>query len=173
MDIKPTYRGTPSILIISNESATAPVWGYMIRERKLHAIIETSPQNAIKRCEDWKTHSLYGPAPYDDTWAGQESNTFFSSGKSWYEVFWTPPAGNAYYNLAHQYMAAKLNILNGADPAAVQATLTSATTLFNLYTPAQVAALKGNSSIRKQFIDLATILDNYNNGYIGPEHCSE
>jgi hypothetical protein len=125
----------------------------------------------------WKTHSSFGPAPYDDTWAlllpSGPNSIFFSSGKTWYQVFWTPPAGNAYYNLAHQYMAAKLNILNGADPAAAQAALDTATTLFNKYTPAQIAVLKGNSSIRKQFIDLASILDNYNNGYIGPGHCSE
>ena len=124
----------------------------------------------------WKTHSSLGPAPYDDTWAqlSNGANTpFFLSGKSWYQVFWTPPAGNAYYNLAHQYMAVRLNILNGADAAAAQATLNSATTLFNTYTPAQVAVLKSTNAVRKQFVNLAAILDSYNNGYIGPGHCSE
>ena len=54
MDTKPTYRGTPSILIISNEPATAPVWGFMIRERKIHAVIETVLQKATRRCEEEK-----------------------------------------------------------------------------------------------------------------------
>ena len=126
----------------------------------------------------WKTHSREGPARYDDTWAllgaGQEDTMFFLSGKSYYEVLWTPPAGNAYYVLASQYIAAKLNQLNGANvPANVQTALNSATTLFNTYTPAQVAALKGNSSVRAQFVNLATTLDNYNNGVVGPGHCSE
>jgi hypothetical protein len=127
----------------------------------------------------WKTHSSYGPAPYDGNWANLlpsgADTIFFLSGQTWYEVFWTPPAGNAYYNLAHQYMAAKLNILNGADPAAAQAALDAATILFNTYTPDTVATLKGKTGtiLRAQFISLATTLDNYNNGYIGPGHCSE
>jgi len=126
----------------------------------------------------WKTHSEFGPAPYDDTWAqlpNGASAPFFLSGKTWYQVFWTPPAGNAYYNLAHQYMAAKLYILNGADPAAAQTALNQATALLNTFTPAQLASMKGSAgnTTRAQFLNLAAILDNYNNGYIGPGHCSE
>ncbi len=124
----------------------------------------------------WKTHSEFGPAPYDNTWAllsGGASTSFFSSGQTWYQVFWTAPSGNAYYILAHQYMAAKLNVLAGADPTAATAALNSATTLFNTYTPAQIAALSGSSSLRKQFIGLATTLDNYNKGLIGPGHCED
>ena len=38
----------------------------------------------------WKTHSKYGPAPYDATWALYgEDNIFFLSGLSNYEVLWT------------------------------------------------------------------------------------
>jgi VCBS repeat-containing protein len=126
----------------------------------------------------WKTHSDRGPAPYDNNWANlsglQEDTVFFSSGKTWYQVFWTAPAGNAYYNLAHQYMAARLNVLNGASvPANVQTALNSATSLFGTYTPAQIAALKGNNPVRQQFISLAGILGSYNQGQIGPGHCSE
>ena len=77
----------------------------------------------------WKTHSDRGPAPYDDAWKNlsvlEEDTLFFNSTKTWYQVFWTPPAGNAFYNLAHQYMAAKLNILNGA--ATTPAVLTAIT----------------------------------------------
>lgn len=126
----------------------------------------------------WKTHSDRGPAPYDDGWKAigvlEEDTIFFLSGQSWYQVFWTPPAGNAYYNLAHQYMAAKLNILNGASvPTEVTAAIAQAEALFASYTPAQVAALKANNAVRKQFIGLASILDRYNNGFTGPGHCSE
>jgi hypothetical protein len=126
----------------------------------------------------WKTHSSYGPARYDDAWAllsGGANTSFFLSGQSYYQVMWTPPAGNAYYILAHQYIGARLNILNGADPTAVQAAMSSAETLFGTYTPAQIAALKGKyaAPIRAQFISLSEILDAYNSGYIGPGHCSE
>lgn len=125
----------------------------------------------------WKTHSEFGPAPYDDTWAllspDGADTPFFLSGQSYYEVLWTPPAGNAYYNLAPQYIAAELNFLNGADPSAAQDAFDDATALFNTYTPEAVAALKGNNAVRKEFISLAEILDDYNNGLIGPGHCDE
>jgi hypothetical protein len=123
----------------------------------------------------WKTHSERGPAPFDNTWAllpgGQgASTTFFLSGQTWFEVFRTAPAGNAYYNLAHQYMAARLNILNGASaPASVTNAIATATSVFDTYTPAQIGALK----LRQQFISLAGTLASYNEGAIGPGHCDE
>jgi hypothetical protein len=120
----------------------------------------------------WKTHSINGPAPYDDTWAQiGEDTIFFLSGKSYYDVLWTPPKGNAYYILAHAYIAAELNFLNGADSTDAQDAFDDATVLFQTYTPAQVANLKG--AAKKTWTDLATILDDYNNGEIGPGHCSE
>ncbi|HWT40791.1 MAG TPA: hypothetical protein VN081_06030 [Dongiaceae bacterium] len=125
----------------------------------------------------WKTHSSFGPAPYDNTWAklpNGASTSFFLSGQTWYQVFQTPPAGNAYYQLADQYMAARLNVLNGASaPSSVQQALTQATTLFGTYTPAQIAAMKANDPVRKTFITLAGLLGSYNEGLVGPGHCSE
>jgi hypothetical protein len=124
----------------------------------------------------WKTHSAYGPAPYDETWAQiGEDTLFFLSGQSYYDVLWTSPRGNAYYILAHAYIAAELNFLNGADPSATQAAFDEATALFSTYTPEDVANAKGKNGkeLRDQFIAAATILDNYNNGYIGPGHCDE
>lgn len=122
----------------------------------------------------WKTHSREGPAPYDDAWKNigplEEDTLFFNSGKTWYEVFWTAPAGNAYYNLAHQYMAAKLNVLNGAAPASVSATLTAAEALFNAQGAGDTTLSRAERTLA---LSLATTLDNYNNGLIGPGHCSE
>jgi hypothetical protein len=125
----------------------------------------------------WKTHSENGPAPFDATWAelpAGASTIFFLSGSSWYEVFWTPVAGNQYYNLAHQYMAAALNMEAGASvPANVQTAFDAATTLFNTYTPADIAGLPGNDALRAQFVALAGILGSYNEGDIGPGHCAD
>jgi hypothetical protein len=128
----------------------------------------------------WKTHSEFGPAPYDNSWAslpgGQgASTTFFLSGQTWYQVFWAPPSGgNVYYQLAHQYMAAVLNKLNGASStASVDAALSSAVTFFNTYTPAQAGALGKNSTARQNALSLASTLASYNEGAIGPGHCDE
>jgi hypothetical protein len=123
----------------------------------------------------WKTHSDRGPAPYDDAWKNlgplEEDTLFFKSGKTWYTVFWTSPAGNAYYNLAHQYMAAKLNVLNGASaPPSVIDALAAAETLFNAQGAGDTTLSK---SEQKTAIALASTLDKYNNGLIGPGHCSE
>ena len=88
----------------------------------------------------------------------------------------TPPkGGNGYYILAHQYEAAVLNILNGADASAVTSTLNAALALFNnpLNTPSSIGALKSSNTFRAQFISLAGTLDAYNQGTIGPGHCSE
>jgi hypothetical protein len=118
----------------------------------------------------WKTHSMYGPAPYDDTWAQiGEDSPFFESGKTYHEVLWTPSDEGAYYILAHQYIAAELNKLNGASvPPDVQDAFDAATVLFEAFYPGEI---KGK--IRKDAIEYATILDDYNNGIIGPGHCDE
>lgn len=124
----------------------------------------------------WKTHSRQGPAPYDDAWTNlgpeQEDTVFFLSGRTYYAALWTAPQGNAYWILAHAYIAAQLNKLDGASvPASVQTALDQATVLFNSKTPAQAGALKGAQ--RQQWITLAGVLDAYNNGVTGPGHCSE
>jgi len=128
----------------------------------------------------WKTHSMYGPAPYDDTWAlvlpDGEDTGFFDTGQTWYEVLWTEPkGGNAYYILAHAYIAATLNGLRGADTSAITSELAQAALLLDQYdgNPDSMDGLKGKQAreVRATFIALAAVLDDYNNGYIGPGHC--
>jgi len=85
---------------------------------------------------------------------------------------WTPPRGQVYYMLAHAYIAAKLNVLNGASTTPeVASALMQAETFFGTYTPAQAAALPKNA--RTLYVNLAAVLDRYNSGLIGPGHCSE
>jgi hypothetical protein len=118
----------------------------------------------------WKTHSKYGPAPYDETWAAiGEDTLFFNSGRSWYRTFWTPPkGGDAYLQLAHQYMAARLSIEAGASaPPEVASALSQAEALFD------AVGNRFNTTQSRTARTLATVLDDYNNGVIGPGHCSE
>ena len=137
-----------------------------------HTIAVTIPCGGCTLTQGyWKTHSIYGPAAHpDDTWnlVGGPDAIFYLSNITWYNVFWTNPAGDAYYNLAHQYMAAKLNILNGASTTpAVDAALAYAEKFFSTNYPTttkiKLAEVTKNASI----------LDQYNNGLIGPGHCSE
>lgn len=125
----------------------------------------------------WKTHSEHGPAPYDDTWAmlpNGADTIFFLSEQTYHEVLWTSPRrGNAYYILAHQYIAAELNVLNGAViPGDVLDAWNEATGLFETYTPHDIGS-RQNREVRARFIELASMLDDYNNGVTGPGHCSE
>ena len=121
----------------------------------------------------WKTHSSYGPAgPADPTWEllpdGPDTD-FFGTGETWYDVFWTAPRGNFSYNLAHQYMAAYLNTLTGADvPADVQAALDAAEAWF------EANGLDRPSNPEKQTLTGPHgILGSYNEGDIGPGHCDQ
>lgn len=117
----------------------------------------------------WKTHSINGPAPYDDTWGGREDDKFYSSGKTWYRALWTPPKGNAYYILSFQFIAAKLNILAGASiTPKVNAALLFAEDFFANNGPSTKLTKQQKNAV----IYNASVLDAYNNGYIGPGHCS-
>lgn len=104
----------------------------------------------------WKNHSNW-PSPYSP------NALFFSSGKTWMTILGTAPkGGNAYLILAHQYIAATLNIASGASmPDDVKAAYDAATTYFQ-------------TGVGSDPIGWATILDNYNNGLAagGPAHCS-
>lgn len=42
-------QSTPRVFIICDQDATAPIWGYIIREKGLIAILETSTQRAMDR----------------------------------------------------------------------------------------------------------------------------
>jgi hypothetical protein len=110
----------------------------------------------------WKTHSKYGPAPYDDTWNGREDNPFFSSGKTWYQTLWTPPHGNAYWILAHQYIAATLNLDNGAVmDATTKAAYDAAKAWFE--TSGNTPTKKLSRTERTTLLRWATLLDTWNN----------
>jgi hypothetical protein len=142
----------------------------------------------------WKTHSFEGPAPYDaEGWGNlgdvdgdgieeEEDEAFFDSGMTWYEVFWTSPkGGNAWYILAHQYMAAVLNLANGAgNPAGLAQALADAETLLDHYDgqkniPKNAdAVLVIGTKDRAEAIAIAGFLASYNEGTLpGTSHCGE
>ncbi|AEM72216.1 hypothetical protein Murru_3196 [Allomuricauda ruestringensis DSM 13258] len=108
------------------------------------------------------------PDPYN------RSDVFFLSEMTWQKVLKTSPKGNAYFQAAHQYIAAVLNGANGASyPDEVEDAIELGTTLFDTYTPAEIADLKGNDELRAQFRMVNDVLDDYNNGRIGPGHCDD
>jgi len=154
----------------------------------------------------WKTHSEFGPAPYDDAWgdvigtgatscgtAGPPSirpdgdgagtgasvafDAYFGTAVTnicYFDVFWTPPkGGNPWYMLAHQYIAAQMNALNGADATLVQSYLTEAKGLLAQYDNNQKIPKKSPDGVRAK--ELAGYLASYNEGTYpgGPPHCED
>ncbi len=76
--------------------------------------------------------------------------------------------GNGLISLAHQLIAAKLNVANGASSAAASATITAADAqIGSLVVPPIGSGYLAPSSTSSK----TQILDDYNNGIIGPGHC--
>ncbi len=80
-------------------------------------------------------------------------------------IFNSAVRGDASIILAHQLIAAKLNVANGSPvPVSVANAITDAdAAIADLVIP---AGIKSNSSLRSTMISLAAILDDYNNGLL-------
>lgn len=79
-----------------------------------------------------------------------------------------PVAGNGLISLAHQLIAARLNLANGANPTSIAATVAAA--------DAQIGALVippvGAGYLHPSTTSSKTqLLDDFNNGVSGPGHC--
>ncbi len=106
------------------------------------------------------------PIPYN------RDDVFYLSGQTWQQVLKTAPKGNSYYQAAHQFIAASLNVANGAStPDEVDAALALGLDLFSTNTPAEISQLSGGDELRQQFLSINDTLDAYNKGEIGPGHC--
>jgi hypothetical protein len=150
------------------------------------------PQGCTLTLGYWKTHndSFKGGAPSDENWnnlAAKEQTGFFttwspsypvagpnsSTSFTWFNVFWTAPKGNAYYQLSQQYMAAKLNYLNNAGQVPAVTSAIAAAEAFFSGAGNTPAAWSSGSTTKAQLLGWAATLGSYNEGTIGPGHCSE
>jgi hypothetical protein len=84
------------------------------------------------------------------------------------QILSTPPRGDATYILAHQLIAAKLNVMTGADSSGIATTIANA--------DAWLASVGGlgkwpTGADRQTGIAYASQLDAFNNGLSGVPHC--
>ncbi|MDF7825070.1 hypothetical protein P4B35_13690 [Pontiellaceae bacterium B12227] len=109
----------------------------------------------------WKNHPKDWPT---------DTLSLFSARKA-LRILKTPPKkGNAYYILAHQYIAAELNVVNGASiPDEAFEAWIAGQELLEQYQQKKYIPKKTDD--RDEAIAIAKILDAYNNGKIGPGHC--
>ncbi|MBB6612876.1 hypothetical protein H7F15_17675 [Pontibacter sp. Tf4] len=115
----------------------------------------------------WKTHSGVGKnkgGKYDAAWDDYLNATLGNLGK-YPDILWmAPKGGDARIILAHQYIAAVLNVEAGAStPDEVDEALEGARKYFN----------GTMSASRAQLLEWAELLDDYNNGLIGPGSCDD
>lgn len=118
----------------------------------------------------WKTH---GPIP-----TGNNSNEWpvadLMLGNVLYtdlqlqSIFDTPASGNGLLSLAHQLIAAKLNVANGADDSSAAGAIASADALIGSLVVPPVGAGSLPPSATSA---LTATLASFNEGLIGPGHC--
>lgn len=81
-----------------------------------------------------------------------------------------PSGGNGLVSLAHQLIAAKLNLARGADGTALGTAVADADALIgSLVVPPVGSGFLASSATSA----LTTILDDYNSGVTGPGHCAD
>jgi hypothetical protein len=105
----------------------------------------------------WKNH----PGAWKNG-SGLMLGTNFYSNDQLLNILNTPVQGDASVDLAHQLIAALLNIANGTDPTPVQSTIADAQNLIGSgFIPENIAP---SSPVGQQMVGDAKILDDYNNG---------
>lgn len=127
----------------------------------------TPPAEEVTGCTRtqgyWKNHADPSKKQYNSAWDNYLEARFYSSDMDYLTVLKTSPkGGDEYYILAHQFIAAELNVVSGASmPADVKAAWDAAEAYF-----------KGETTpTRTEILAWATLLDDYNNGKVGPGHC--
>lgn len=103
----------------------------------------------------WKNH---GNWPIE---AGAEM-----CGQTWLEILKTPPKGDAWYILAHQWIAAKLNVASGAVPPLEVADAIAQAGVY-------LQDCEISKAEKADALALSGLLDDFNNGNAGPAHCDD
>jgi len=120
----------------------------------------------------WKTHG-YAPTGNNTNQWGMTSmqlGTVTYTDAEMQAIFNTPVQGNGLVAMAHQLMAAKLNIAHGAASTAIAATIVAADNMIGTLVIAPVGTGSLPSSTTSGLTDA---LRNYNEGATGPGHCPE
>ena len=143
------------------DSCDASPWGNTIA----CATLPCNPgQNCTYTQGYWKNHS--------DAWPLQSLTlgAVSYSQSQLLQILNRPAQGNGLLILAHQLIAAKLSIANGADPTAVQQSVISADSMIG----GLIVPPIGNGYLSpSQTSELTDTLTEYNDGTIGPGHCAD
>jgi hypothetical protein len=111
----------------------------------------------------WKTHPDDWPARLNP------ATIFHTSGQSWVDVLNTPPRGNAYYILAHQFIAAALN-LERIDPSLRPREIGEP---FDIADRGFFTDPAHSDLTRAELLTLASLFESFNQGERGVRACRE
>ena len=111
----------------------------------------------------WKNHP--GVWPVESLVLGAE--TYAKAGLR--TILRTPPKGDASLILAHQLIAAKLNVANGSDSAPIEKSIADSDRLLAGFPGRLPYGVKASSRVGQEMTALASELDRYNNGLLTPD----
>ncbi len=112
----------------------------------------------------WKTHPESWPVSSLDLGSNSYSQSELLA------ILETPVKGNGLISLAHQLIAAKLNVAAGADDSAIADAIADADDLIGALGVPPI----GDGTLSTQSTSyLVGVLDGYNNGQSGPGHCGD
>jgi hypothetical protein len=112
----------------------------------------------------WKAHAGTWPV------GGLSLGSVAYSQSQLLSILKKPAAGNGLIILAHQLIAAKLNIANGADPTPVASAIAAADALIGALV---VPPVGGGNLAPAVVTGVKDTLDNYDNGLLGVPHCGQ
>lgn len=109
----------------------------------------------------WKTH--------EEAWSASLTlGTVHYSKQELLDILWEPARGNGLVILAHQLIAVMLNANQGADVSSIQTQIDAAHALIGSKV---IPPVGGDSAPPSSVSSLTQVLDDFNNGIIGPGHC--
>jgi hypothetical protein len=111
----------------------------------------------------WRTHNSDASVPaLQESWPIAEDTQL--CGMGWLDILHTEAEGDAWLILAHQYIAAQLNLASGASTTdEVDSAMNSAAAFLD--------ACSISDADRDAALAASELLDAYNNGEVGPGHC--
>lgn len=129
-------------------------------------VVEPPPPPPMHGCTRevnwWEDHHANARGSKRNPWPISESTRL--CGDRWIDILDRSARGSAWYELAHQYIGARLNIAEGASSTPdVTAAITRAGQL--------LGACSISRNNRDLAEDLASLLEVYNIGQTGPGHC--
>ena len=164
-----TFTLTNTATLVESETDQERVSSAMVR-----IATDPGPSGCTRTIGYWKTHPEK-VTPLLPVWLGTGSGKSIqvtTASQAVQILSMSSPYGspsNGITKLYAQLLAAKLNVLSGADGTNIEPTLLSADDFLARY---DWRDWKGLTAAQKQTVlDWKTILDNYNNGLMGPGHC--